>query len=81
MTQLYRYSIEAQRFGNHFNAFVCGVDEAEARAQFKALYPGAVIEKITSLGAWTCGECDDTGLVLGPFGESQVPCPACKVTP
>lgn len=24
-----------------------------------------------------CGECDGTGLVIGPFGESQVPCPRC----
>ncbi len=27
-----------------------------------------------------CGECDGTGLVIGPFGESQIGCPACQPT-
>lgn len=25
-----------------------------------------------------CGECDDKGEVIGPYGESMVPCPRCK---
>lgn len=47
---LYRYSVEYARGGSRANAFVRGCDEKEARAQFKAIYPGADIEHITSLG-------------------------------
>lgn len=47
---MYKYSVEARRYGTHFNVFVRGINEREARAQFKILYPGASIERITSLG-------------------------------
>lgn len=49
MRPLYRYSVEYSRAGRRANAFVRACDGQEARAQFKALYPGAHIDKMILL--------------------------------
>ena len=47
---MYRWFIEYARASCRGNAFVRAENETEARSQFRNLYPGAWIERITCLG-------------------------------
>lgn len=33
---------------------------------------------VTPVPVPICGECDDTGAVVGAYGEEMVPCPRCR---